>query len=137
LQATQKEELIHALLGVFIINQVKNEYPSWFDANFYKEIEHASHKAYAAECGIIDWIFENGELSFLKKATLKEFIKHRFNDSIQMIGGKPVFAVDNAVLNDLKWFDDELYGEVNTDFFHKRPVTYSKKVRSITAEDLF
>jgi ribonucleoside-diphosphate reductase beta chain len=136
-QATQKEELIHALLGVFIINQVKNEYPSWFDANFYKEIEHASHKAYAAECGIIDWIFENGELSFLKKATLKEFIKHRFNDSIQMIGGKPVFAVDNAVLNDLKWFDDELYGEVNTDFFHKRPVTYSKKVRSITAEDLF
>jgi ribonucleoside-diphosphate reductase beta chain len=136
-QATQKEELIHALLGVFIINQVKKEFPAWFGADFYRQIEHASQKAYTAECGIIDWIFENGELSFLKKDTLKEFIKGRLNDSMEMIGGKPVFAVDEYKLHDLQWFEDEIYGEVNTDFFHKRPVTYSKKVRSITAEDLF
>jgi ribonucleotide reductase beta subunit family protein with ferritin-like domain len=54
-----------------------------------------------------------------------------------MIGGNEVFTVDNTKLASLQWFNDEIHGEVSTDFFHKRPVTYSKKVHSITAEDLF
>lgn len=136
-QATQKEEVIHAMLGVCILNHIKVEYPEWFNDSFYEKIYRASHKAYAAESDIIDWIFEAGELSFLPKHTLKEYIKHRFNDSIRMIGGEPVFEVEQAEVDKLKWFEDEIYAEVNTDFFHKKPVTYSKKVQSITAEDLF
>jgi ribonucleotide reductase beta subunit family protein with ferritin-like domain len=54
-----------------------------------------------------------------------------------MIGGEPVFEVEQAEVDKLKWFEDEIYAEVNTDFFHKKPVTYSKKVQSYTAEDLF
>jgi ribonucleoside-diphosphate reductase beta chain len=37
-QATQKEELIHALLGVYIIKQIQNENPKWFDNEFYDKI---------------------------------------------------------------------------------------------------
>lgn len=136
-QATQKEELIHALLGVYIIDQIKKEFPHWFNKEFYEKIYQASQKSYAAECDIIDWIFEQGELPFIKKDSLKEFIKQRFNESIIMIGGKPCFTVNKAKLKHLKWFEDEIYAEVNTDFFHKRPVTYSKKVHSIKEEDLF
>lgn len=136
-QATQKEELIHALLGVYIINQVKEEFPEWFNKDFYSRIYDASTKAFTAECGIIDWIFAAGELPFLPKATLKEFIKNRFNESIAMIGGEPVFKVDELKLEKLRWFNEEILGEVHTDFFHKRPVTYSKKVKSIKEEDLF
>jgi ribonucleoside-diphosphate reductase beta chain len=136
-QATQKEELIHALLGVYIINQVKNEFPEWFNKDFYQQIYAASHKAYKAEQSIIDWIFEDGELSFLPKDTLKEFIKYRFNDSIHMIGGKSVFTVDENKLSNLNWFNEEILADVHTDFFHKRPVTYSMKIKSITEEDLF
>jgi ribonucleotide reductase beta subunit family protein with ferritin-like domain len=54
-----------------------------------------------------------------------------------MIGGRKVFEVDSGKLEAVKWFNDEIYAEVNTDFFHKKPVTYSKKVKSIRAEDLF
>jgi ribonucleoside-diphosphate reductase beta chain len=136
-QATQKEELIHALLGVYIIKKIQNEYPQWFDKDFYNKIVSASHKAYTAECGIIDWIFEDGELSFLPKDTLKEFIKHRLNTSMQMIGGNPVFMVNQDKLEQLQWFNEEILGEVHTDFFHKRPVTYCKKTKSIKEEDLF
>jgi ribonucleotide reductase beta subunit family protein with ferritin-like domain len=128
---------VHALLGVYIINEVKKEFPAWFDQQFYDRIYAASEKAYAAECKIVDWIFEKGELTFLSKDTVKEFIKDRLNDSIKMIGGNEVFTVDNTKLASLQWFNDEIHGEVSTDFFHKRPVTYSKKVHSITAEDLF
>jgi ribonucleoside-diphosphate reductase beta chain len=136
-QATQKEEVIHAMLGVCILNHIKAEHPEWFNDSFYDKIYRASRKAFEAESEIIDWIFEAGELSFLSKHTLKEYIKHRFNTSVKMIGGEPVFEVEQAEVDKLKWFEDEIYAEVNTDFFHKKPVTYSKKVQSITAGDLF
>ena len=136
-QATMKEETIHALLGVYIIKQVQNEYPEWFNDTFYEKLYRACKKAFDSECKIIDWIFEKGELEFLSKDTVKEFIKARFNESLQMIGGTPVFDVDKAKIADLKWFDDEIYAEVNTDFFHKKPVTYSKFSKAINADDIF
>lgn len=136
-QATQKEEMIHALLGVYIIRQIQAEYPEWFNDDFYEKLYRACKKAYDAECNIIDWIFEAGELQFLSKDVVKEFVKQRFNESLEMIGGKHVFDVDFEKLSQLRWFDEEIYLEVSTDFFHKKPVTYSKKVKSITEEDLF
>ena len=43
---------------------IKEENPEWFDEEFYKLINSACKKAYIAECGILDWIFEKGELDF-------------------------------------------------------------------------
>jgi ribonucleoside-diphosphate reductase beta chain len=136
-QATQKEETIHALFGVYVIKQIQKEFPEWFNEDFFGKLQRACRKAYDSECAIIDWIFEAGELPFLSKTTLKEFVKARFNESIEMIGGEKVFEVDDSELEKLKWFNDEIYAEVNTDFFHKKPVTYSKKVQAIKAEDIF
>jgi len=136
-QATQLEENIHALLGVYIIKIIQKEFPDWFNEEFYNKLYRACKKAYEAESKIIDWIFEAGELSFLPKENVKEYIKHRFNASLEMVGGKKVFDVDSSKLSELKWFEDEIHAEVNTDFFHKKPVTYSKNVKPTTAEDLF
>jgi ribonucleoside-diphosphate reductase beta chain len=136
-QATQKEEVIHALLGVYLIKQIQKEFPEWFNEEFYAKLYRACKKAFESECNIIDWIFEAGELDFLPKDVVKEFVKNRFNESLEMIGGKNVFEVDQEKLEQLKWFNVEILAEVNTDFFHKKPVTYSKKVKPIKAEDLF
>jgi ribonucleoside-diphosphate reductase beta chain len=136
-QATQKEEVIHALLGVYLIKQIQKEFPEWFNEEFYAKLYRACKKAFEAECNIIDWIFEAGELDFLPKDVVKEFVKNRFNESLEMIGGQNVFEVDQEKLKQLKWFNVEILAEVNTDFFHKKPVTYSKKVKPIKAEDLF
>lgn len=136
-QATQKEEVVHALLGIYIINKVKEEYPEWFDEDFYKKIERASRKAYDAEVKVIDWIFEQGELDFIKKDTLYEFIKYRFNESVEMIGCHKIFDIDESKISELDWFIEEIYAQTHSDFFYKKPTTYSKKTKSITSNDLF
>lgn len=136
-QATQKEEVIHAMLGVYLIKQIQQEYPDWFNNEFYNKLYRACKKAYESECKIIDWIFENGEPSFLSKDCVKEFIKDRFNESMILIGGEKVFDVNHDEIAKLKWFNDEIHAEINTDFFNKKPVTYSKKMQAITSEDIF
>jgi ribonucleoside-diphosphate reductase beta chain len=136
-QATQKEEAIHALLGSYIINQVKKEHPDWFNEEFYTKIYRACKKANEAESKIIDWIFQEGEVEFIPKDVIKEYIKTRFNASLEMIGGEKIFEIDEELVKQLQWFDEEIYAEVNTDFFNKKPVSYSKKTKSITENDLF
>jgi ribonucleoside-diphosphate reductase beta chain len=136
-QATMKEETVHALFGAYIINQIQKEFPDWFNEDFYTKLYRASQKAYDAESKIVDWILETGDLPFLSKEVVKEFVKDRLNESLEMVGGKKMFKVNHELLKQVKWFNDEIYAEVNTDFFHKKPVTYSKKTKSIRAEDLF
>lgn len=136
-QATQKEETVHALLGAKIIQYIREENPTWFNEEFQSTIERASKKAYNAEAAIIDWIFEEGELEFLPKDAIKEFIKFRFNESVNLIGCTNIFEIDEEKLKVIYWFIEESLTDVNTDFFYKKPVTYSKKVQSVTASDLF
>lgn len=135
--ATMKEELVHALFGAYLINKIKEEFPEWFDEDFYGKITRACKKAYEAESKIVDWIFEDGELEFLPADVLKEFIKNRFNESLEMIGAEKAFDVDNEKLLPLQWFNEEIYAESNVDFFHKKPTTYTKKSKPITSNDLF
>jgi len=136
-EATSKEEDIHGNFGVEIINIIKSENPEWFDDEFEELIYSASRKAYDAECGILDWIFEQGELSFLPKETIKHFIMNRFNNSLKKIGMKPIFEVDNNLLQSTKWFEVEITATKEGDFFYKKQIDYNKKSKAITADDLF
>jgi ribonucleoside-diphosphate reductase beta chain len=137
IQATMKEEKLHGLAGAYIINLIKKENPEWFNEDFYKTIERACKKAYAAEENIIDWIFELGELTFLSKQDVLEFTKNRFNESLKMIGANPIFEIDREILKGSEWFNVEVDSETHTDFFHKTPTAYQKKAQAITAEDIF
>ena len=136
-EATYKEEEIHGNFGVEIINIIKSENPEWFDDEFEELIYSACRKAYRAECKIIDWIFEKGELSFLPKYTIYQFIKNRFNNSLSKIGMTPIFEVNKKALKVTEWFDIEITGTKEGDFFYKKSVDYNKKSKSITADDLF
>ena len=136
-EATSKEEEIHGNFGVEIINIIKKENPEWFDEEFEELIYSACRKAYRAECEIIDWIFEKGELKFLSKETLYHFIKNRFNNSLEKIGMKSIFEVNKEILKSTEWFDIEIKGTKEGDFFYKKSVDYNKKSKSITEDDLF
>jgi ribonucleoside-diphosphate reductase beta chain len=136
-EATSKEEDIHGNFGVELINIIKEENPEWFDLEFENLIDSACKKAYIAECGILDWIFEKGELDFLSKETIKQFIQNRFNNSLLKIGMKPVFEVDTNLLASTKWFDIEITATKEGDFFYKKQIDYNKKSKAITEDDLF
>jgi ribonucleoside-diphosphate reductase beta chain len=136
-EATSKEEDIHGNFGSEIINIIKSENPEWFDEEFNELIYSACNKAYNAECKILDWIFENGELEFLPKEVIKHFIMNRFNNSLERIGMDRFFEVDDLLLEKTKWFEVELTSTKEGDFFQKKQIDYSKKQKAITEDDLF
>lgn len=134
---TSKEELLHGLFGMWVINQIKKEFPSWFTDAFYHRIKEVANKAYVAECGILDWIFEKGELDFLSKEALKEFIKRRINEALVQIDCEEMFVLDEALIEETNWFYEEIYTSSMPDFFYKKPTGYAQKTRSISVDDLF
>lgn len=136
-EATSKEEDIHGNFGSEVINIIKNENPEWFDEEFNQLIYSACQKAFKAECGILDWIFENGELDFLPKETIKHFIMNRFNNSLERIDMKPIFEIDTDKLEKTLWFDVEILSTKEGDFFYKKSIDYNKKSKAITEDDLF
>lgn len=136
-ESTSKEEDIHGNFGVEIINIIQKENPEWFDAEFNDLIYSACIKAYDAECKILDWIFEKGELKFLPKEVIQEFIKQRFNNSLNKIGMDSLFPIDIKLLEPTLWFDVEIKTTKEGDFFYKKQIDYNKKSQSITEDDLF
>jgi ribonucleoside-diphosphate reductase beta chain len=136
-EATSKEENIHAEFGFDLVNTIKSENPDWWTDELVEDIIDATLDAYDAESDIVDWMFEKGDLDFLTKEQTLEFIKDRFNRSLKAIGIDGIFSIDEKLLETTEWFDDEILTTKHTDFFNKRSINYSKKQKSITSDDLF
>lgn len=137
IEATSKEEQIHGLFGIELIKVIREEKPEWFDETMKRAVIAACQEAYRSEEIVIDWIYQAGDLDFLPKVTVKEFVKSRLNRSLQNIGYDPIFEVDEKELEYTDWFDVEVVATKHVDFFVKRSINYSKRTRSITGDDLF
>lgn len=136
-EATSKEEQIHGMFGTDLINIIRAEHPEWFDDSHREQVRHMCIEAFQAESAIVDWIFEKGELDFMPKAQVKEFIKSRLNKSLKGIGMDPVFTLDEKLVEETDWFDDEVIATKHVDFFDKRSINYNKRQTSVTSADLF
>lgn len=136
-EATSKEENIHANFGFDLVNLIKRENPEWWTEDLIEDLIDETLEACDAEIEIVNWIFEKGDLDFLTKKQTMEFIKHRFNVSLNSIGIDNIFDVNETLLQTTEWFDDEILTTKHTDFFNKRSINYSKKSKSITSNDLF
>jgi ribonucleoside-diphosphate reductase beta chain len=134
---TSREENLHAIIGIKIINVIKSEYPEIFDEELKNKIMHEAQEAVKYECQIVEWIINGYNHEKLNSDLLKQFIKHRMNDSLKQIGYSEVFEIDQDLLSKTSWFDEQVLGNNMTDFFHSRPVEYSKKSQSFSEEDLF
>lgn len=134
---TVKEELCHFLVGVKLINTIREEYPELFDKDLEDKIIYESKQALDSEFKIIDWIIGNYNEDKLNSSILKEYVKNRMNDSLKQIGLNKCFDVDDTVLEKTIWFDEEILGNNMSDFFHKKPTEYSKKSKVYDGEDLF
>jgi ribonucleoside-diphosphate reductase beta chain len=137
IEATSKEEQIHGLFGIDLIKIIQQEHPEWFDEAYVESINNLCKEACEAEEKIIDWIYEKGDLDFMPKDLVKEFVKNRFNNSLVSLGYPKLFQVDEKKIELTDWFDDEIMTTKHGDFFVKRSVNYNKRVASITGDDLF
>jgi len=134
---TAKEETLHGLAGVKIVNTIRQELPELFDAELEARILHEAKESYDAEAKIIDWMIGDYKDSRISADILKGYVQKRLNDSLEMIGFKKIFNVSQEIIDLTMWMDEDVMGNTMTDFFHKRPVEYSKKTQSITFDDLF
>jgi ribonucleoside-diphosphate reductase beta chain len=136
-EATSKEEQIHGLFGQELVNTIREENPDLFDEGFDEDVQRACEKAYEAEMGILDWIFSEGELDFLPRAHIDEFMKDRFNQSLENVDVEPIFETDDELVEETRWFDEDIMMTKDNDFFSKRSTTYNKHTTSVTADDMF
>ncbi|SFR30351.1 ribonucleotide-diphosphate reductase subunit beta [Halorubrum sodomense] len=136
-EATSKEEQIHGLFGVELVETIRAENPDLFDDDFEEDVQEACRQAYEAETEILDWIFADGELEFLPRAQVDAFLRDRFNQSLENVGVEPIFETDDDLLEETRWFDEDIMMTKDNDFFSKRSTTYNKHTQSVTAEDMF
>jgi len=134
---TRNEEAIHALVGIKLINTIREEHPELFDDDLIQRICFEAGEAFISESKIVDWMVNGIEEEGLSAPILKEFIKNRINDSLHQIGFPIIFEIDKEIIKETKWFDEEALGNNMSDFFHSRPTEYSRNDTSYTEEDLF
>jgi ribonucleoside-diphosphate reductase beta chain len=134
---TSREENLHGMIGIKLINTIKTEHPELFDDELKSKIEHEAKDAIKYECQIIEWIVNGYDHEKLNSNLLKEFIKNRMNDSLKQIGYNAIFDVDTDAISKTSWFDEQILGNNMTDFFHSRPVEYAKHSQSFNVDDLF
>ena len=135
---TSKEEMLHAMVGVKLINVIREEHPELFDEELIERIRSECVEAFKAESKIIEWSVNGYQSENLSSPIMHNFIKNRLNDSLTQIGIEPVFDdIDKELLAKTEWFDEDVLGNTATDFFFKRPTEYSKKDKSYDEDDLF
>ena len=130
--------MLHAMVGVKLINVIREEHPELFDEELIERIRSECVEAFKAESKIIEWSVNGYQSENLSSPIMHSFIKNRLNDSLTQIGIEPVFDdIDKELLAKTEWFDEDVLGNTATDFFFKRPTEYSKKDKSYDEDDLF
>lgn len=134
---TSIDEQIHANAGIYIVNQIRDEFPDFFDEKTVNYIKETVEKSIKIEGEILDWIFSEGEIEIISKHNLLNFMKFRVDESMRKIQLDPIFNTTQEQYKPMAWFEEEVFANSLDDFFAKRPVDYTKHDKSITANDLF
>jgi ribonucleoside-diphosphate reductase beta chain len=132
--ATGREEVLHGQFGAELIKIIREENPEWFDQEMEDKVRRSIRKAFQAEVGVLNWIFEEGELEFLPKDVVIEYLKSRFNLSLTMIGYEPEYEVDEGLLDRTKFFDRTVKSSISFDFFNEKSSEYAQADK-ITEDD--
>jgi len=134
---TSREENLHAMIGIKIVNVIREEHREIFDQELEDKILSEAKEAIKYEGKIIEWIVNGYGAEKLNTELLNQFIMNRMNDSLVQIGYRKIFDVDPEMIKKTTWFDEQILGNNMTDFFHSRPIEYSKKSQSFAETDLF
>lgn len=137
IEASTKEENLHQAFWTELVNIIKEEYPELITTEDEDDIINMCNKAYKQECKIIDWIFEDWDLDFVGKNVCKEYIKKRTYDGLKSIWIDIDTILDNTVLQETNWFNEEISITKHTDFFNKRSINYTKKDKDFSSNNLF
>jgi ribonucleoside-diphosphate reductase beta chain len=130
---SSRDEQIHGLAGIWMFNQIKEEYPQIWTSEFKSEIYTAASTTVDIEKHVLDQIFEKGNLPNLDKKDLVNYMKARTNDSLVRLDLDEIYDVDEEALERVSWFEKGLTTLQQVDFLDSRSTDYTKKMVSFTA----
>lgn len=133
---SQQDEKTHALAAMEIFNILKEENPEIWDDEFKADIYAAAKITFRIEENLIEQIFAKGELPNMSKAALLNFMRVRINQSLTMMGLKPIFNVNDALTDQMAWFDNDGKILQHADFFHLKPTEYSRNLVSYNSSSV-
>jgi ribonucleoside-diphosphate reductase beta chain len=133
---SQQDEKTHATCAIYLFNTLIEENPDIWDDEFKADIYTAARVTFEIEINLIDQIFEQGELPNLSKVQLVNFMKARINQSLLSMNLKSIFNVDEELLQEMSWFEDNFSALSHKDFFAKRPSEYTKHMVSYNKESV-
>jgi ribonucleoside-diphosphate reductase beta chain len=132
------EENLHAQVGADLIQNIRKEQPHFFTPELNEEVYSMIRTAIDAELKIIDWIFEEGELSFLPKSVVIEYMYMRTNKGLTMAGFDPLYSdLDESLLSQSEWFEIQTKTTIHRDFFTGHNTNYTKNAISFSEDSLF
>lgn len=132
--ATAREENLHGQFGAELLKIIKQQHPDWFDPTMEDKIRRNIRKAFKAEVEVIDWIFANGELTFMTKDVVIEYLKQRFNHSLAQMGYEPEYNIDEELIKRTEFFDMSVKCSIAFDFFNEKSSDYAQ-VNLISEDD--
>lgn len=132
--ATAREENLHGQFGAELVKRIKDCNPEWFDDDMENKIRRNVRKAFKAESEVLDWIFEKGELDFMPKNTVLEYLKKRFNHSLNQLGYAPEYELNEELLTKTEYFDMSVKCSISFDFFNEKSSEYAQ-TNLITEDD--
>ena len=136
ISATAREENLHAKFGEELIKIIRSENPEWFDEEMESKVRRNVRKALVAETEVLDWVFEKGELDFLPKESIIEYLKSRFNKSLNQIGYSNEFEINDKLLEPTEFLEVQLMASSSFDFFNEKSTDYSQNT-AFDEEDLW
>ena len=136
ISATAREENLHAKFGEELIKIIRSENPEWFDEEMESKIRRNVRKALVAETEVLEWVFEKGELDFLPKESIIEYLKSRFNKSLNQIGYSNEFEINDKLLEPTEFLEVQLMASSSFDFFNEKSTDYSQNT-AFDEEDLW
>lgn len=125
---SQQDEKTHANAAIYLFNKLVAENPEIWDDELKADIYTAAKVTFDIEIHLIDQIFAEGELENLSKEELINFMKARINQSLESMGLKAIFNIDQELLKEMSWFEDNFSALSHKDFFAKRPTEYTKNL---------
>jgi len=123
---SQQDEKTHASCAIYLFNTLVAENPEVWDDEFKAEIYTAAKVTFDIEKDLIKQVFAKGELSNLSEEVLINFMKARINQSLVSMNFKSIFNVDEKLLAEISWFEDNFSAISHKDFFAKRPSEYTR-----------
>ena len=135
---SMRDETLHSDAGCRLFREFLKENPDLWDDSLKANIYEAARVVADLEESFMDRVFRDvpsKEITGIKLADIKKYIRHRTNTKLADLNLSPVF--ENTENHNFEWVDLSDGGAGHADFFSRKVTEYSKGTIDVNPDDIF